>query len=142
MVRRMEWIHEDAPEWDEDKDAIVGGAPDGVFRLENYRKGGVIPGEWWRVEDRGSVVGYGWMDATWGDAQILLAVAPKQQGRGVGEFILEHLELEAAGHGLNYLYNVVAPSHPERESVSNWLRSRGFEPAHDDESLRRRVRTG
>ena len=82
------------------------------------------------------------MDATWGDAQILLAVAPKQQGRGVGEFILEHLELEAAGHGLNYLYNVVAPSHPERESVSNWLRSRGFEPAHDDESLRRRVRTG
>ena len=38
MVRRMEWIHEDAPEWDEDKDAIVGGAPDGVFRLENYRK--------------------------------------------------------------------------------------------------------
>jgi len=142
MVQRMEWIHEDAPEWDTDKDTIVGGTPDGVFRLENYRKGGVIPGEWWRVENRGAVVGYGWMDATWGDAQILLAVAPGQQKRGVGKFILEHLELEAAGRGLNYMYNVVAPSHPERQAVTDWLRSRGFEPSHDDESLRRRVRSG
>jgi hypothetical protein len=84
----FEWIHEDAPRWDDPKDAIVGGATEGVFDLGNYREGDVIPGEWWRVEEGGKVLGYGWMDATWGEAEILLAVDPAQQKRGVGGFIL------------------------------------------------------
>ena len=136
----FDWIHENAPEWDESKDAIIGGATEGVFQLDNYRLGGVIPGEWWRVELSGDVVGYGWMDATWGDAEILLAVDPGRRKKGVGSFILDRLELEAASRGLNYMYNVVGPKHPDRNAVTAWLASRGFEPSHDDESLRRRVR--
>ncbi len=135
----LEWIHENPPHWDENKDVIVGGAPQGIFDLTNYRVGEVIPGEWWRVEDDGSVLGFGWMDATWGDAEILLAVPPRTQKRGVGTFILDHLEREAAKRGLNYLYNVVNPTHPDREAITKWLVGRGFEPSHDDESLRRRV---
>ena len=137
----MQWVHERAPKWDEAKDTIVGGADEGIFHLDNYRVGDVIPGEWWHVEDAGKVVGFGWMDATWGDAEILLAVDPAARRRGVGRFILEQLEHEAAERGLNYLYNVVSPRHPDRDGVSAWLRARGFEPAHDDESLRRRVRS-
>lgn len=136
----FEWIHEDAPRWDGDKDRIVGGAPAGIFNLGNYRAGDVIPGEWWRVAESGATLGYGWMDANWGDAEILLAVDPAARGRGVGGFILDGLEREAARRGLNYLYNVVAETHPEREQVARWLTSHGFSPGHDGESLRRRVR--
>ena len=134
------WMHESPPHWDETKDAIIGGAPQGIFNLTNYRVGDVIPGDWWRVEDDGSVVGYGWMDANWGDAEILLAVEPQTQKRGIGTFILDHLEREAAKRGLNYLYNVVTPAHPDRDGISKWLGGRGFARSHDDESLRRRVR--
>ncbi len=135
-----EWIHEDTPQWDEDKESIIGGAPPGIFHLDNFKSGGIIPDEWWRVEQDGVVVGYGWMDATWGDAEILLAVDPARQGHGAGNFILEKLEREAARRGLNYMYNIVTATHPDRQGISAWLSARGFEPSHDDESLRRRVR--
>ena len=100
--------------------------------------GDLAPGEWFRVEDGGTVVGYGWMDCTWGDAEILLAVDPAARGRGVGTFILDRLEEEAASRGLNYLYNSVRPGHPERESVTRWLTARRFAPAGDG-LLKRRV---
>jgi N-acetylglutamate synthase-like GNAT family acetyltransferase len=58
----------------------------------------------------------------------------------VGTFILNQLEREAATRGLNYLYNVVATTHPDRDGTAKWLAKRGFEPSHDEESLRRRVR--
>ena len=54
-------MHESPPHWDKTKDAIIGGAPQGIFNLTNYRAGDVIPGDWWHVEDDGRVVGYGWM---------------------------------------------------------------------------------
>jgi GNAT superfamily N-acetyltransferase len=135
----LEWIHESPPRWDENKDAIVGGASEGIFDLTNYRAGDVIPGEWWRVEDSGSVVGFGWMDANWGDAEILLAVQAQARNRGVGRFILDQLDREAGKRGLNYLYNVIHPTHPDRDGIGKWLTGRGFERSHDDESLRRRV---
>ena len=135
----MKLIHESPPRWDENKDAIVGGAAEVIFDLTHYRAGDVIPGDWWRVEDEGSVLGFGWMDANWGDAEILLAVEPRTRKRGVGTFILDRLEREAAQRGLNYLYNVVHPTHPKRDGVTRWLMDRGFERSHDDESLRRRV---
>ena len=100
----------------------------------------MIPGDWWHVEEDGQVVGFGWMDANFGDAEVLLAVAPEAQSKGVGGFIVEQLAREAASHGLNYMYNVVNPQHPRREAVTAWLGKHGFEPSHDDESLRRRVR--
>ena len=85
------------------------------------------------------MLGYGWMDCTWGDAEILLAVRAENGGRGVGTFILDRLEEEAATRGVNYLYNVVRPTHPERENVTRWLQGRRFEPSHDDDRLMRRV---
>ena len=134
----LTWIAEDTPRWDADKQRIVAGTPEGTFDLRSIRPGDLAPGEWFRVEDGGNVVGYGWMDATWGDAEILLAVDPEARDRGVGTFILDHLAGEAAARGLNYLYNAVRPTHPEREAVTRWLTSRRFAPSGDG-LLKRRV---
>lgn len=134
----LEWIHESPPRWDRSKAALLGSAPDGVFELGAWRDGDLIPGEWWRVEEGGTVLGYGWMDCTWGDAEILLAVDPASRGRGVGSFILDRLEREAAARGLHYLYNVVRPEHPDRTAVTRWLVERSFTPASDG-LLKRRV---
>jgi GNAT superfamily N-acetyltransferase len=138
---KLEWVHENPPHWDEPKARIVGGAPRGTFaHVETYRPGDLLPGEWWRAEDGGSAAGYGWLDCTWGDAEILLAVDPDRQRGGVGTFILDRLEHEAASRGVNYMYNVVRTGHPDRAGVIAWLRRRGFAPAHDEERLQRRVR--
>lgn len=136
----FKWIAENPPQWDDAKQRIVGGAPAGIFEPADHASGELLPGDWWRVEDEQGVAGYGWMDCTWGDAEILLAVDPERRRAGVGSFILDQLEKEAAGHGLNYLYNVVRLSHPDRDGITAWLNARGFERSHDDESLRRRVK--
>lgn len=136
----MKWIAENPPHWDETKQQLIGGAPAGIFDFGAHQPGELIPGEWWRVEDDDGIAGYGWMDCTWGDAEILLAVAPGRQGAGVGSFILDQLEREAAGHGLNYLYNFVRPTHPDRAGITAWLGKRGFERSHDDDLLKRPVR--
>ena len=136
----FEWIHENPAHWDESKAKIIGGAPDGIFQLGEHRFGELVANEWWRVESDGAVVGYGWMDCTWGDAEILLAVAPDRRGAGVGTFILDQLENEAATRGLNYLYNVVRPTHPDRAGITAWLTKRRFARSHDDELLRRSVK--
>ena len=135
----LQWIHESPARWDPAKARIVGGVPAGVFALECPGEGELVPGDWWRVEAEGQVVGYGWLEHTWGDAEILLAVAPDRRGRGVGNFILEKLENEARTQGLNYLCNIVRPDHPEKVAVTRWLRERRFEEAEDG-YLRRRVK--
>ena len=135
-----EWIHENPAYWDAPKQSVVGGTDEGVFAPAEHTEGDLVPGDWWRVEDDGAVVGFGWMDLNWGDAEILLAVAPDARGKGVGTYILDRLEEEARARGLNYLYNVVRPSHPDREGITAWLNKRGFERSHDDETLRRSVR--
>jgi GNAT superfamily N-acetyltransferase len=136
----LEWIRENPSYWDPRKAEIIDKTPAGIFHFEDYQEGDILPGEWWRVEDGGSVLGYGWMDTTWGDAEILLVVAPDGQNRGVGTFILDQLEKEARVEGLNYLYNEVRATHPDPEGITNWLRHRRFEPSHDDRLLRRSVR--
>jgi GNAT superfamily N-acetyltransferase len=135
----LEWVRESAPVWDLDKARIVGGAPEGIFQLPVYEEGERLPGDWWRVEDGGVTVAYGWMDTAWGDAEMLLAVDPGHGGHGVGTFVLDQLEREAAGRGINYLYNVVRPTHPDHERVTAWLESRRFEGSTDG-ILRRRAR--
>ncbi|MGQ0734519.1 MAG: GNAT family N-acetyltransferase [Acidobacteriota bacterium] len=127
----FQWIREEAPRWDAPKTRIVGGAPPGVFDLPSYKLGDVLPGDWWRVEVNGEVAGYGWLDAVWGDAEVLLAVAPEQQDHGIGSFIIDSLQREAKARGLNYLSNVVRATHPERERVTAWLSSRGFKVFED-----------
>ena len=135
----LRWIHENPPRWDESKAVIVGGTPAGVFKPEPRELGGLIGGEWWRVEDDGAVVGYGWMDCTWGDAEILLAVAESSRKRGVGTFILDRLEQEAAERGVNYILNEVRATHPDRAGITNWLEQRRFARASDGRLMRRVV---
>jgi hypothetical protein len=57
---------------------------------------------------------------------------------GVGDFILEHLEDEAAARGLNYIYNVIPDTHPDGTWIRNWLSTRGFHEASRGQ-LRRQV---
>src|SRR3954462_12227770 len=136
--RALRWVHEDDPRWDADRERVFASVPGSVFRAEARRPGELLSSDWWRVERDGQVVGYGWLDDVWGDAEILLAVDEAQRGTGVGSFVLEHLEQEAAGRGLNYVLNVVRETHPERAAVSAWLAAHGFTPAEDGR-LRKQV---
>lgn len=138
----MEWIHESPSYWNDDKARIIGQAPSGVFdrRYRECRLGELMPGEWWRVEDGGKTIGYGWLDLNWGDGEILLATDPEQRGRGVGSFILQKLEGEARGRGLNYVYNTVRPTHPDREMLTRWLEKRGFAGSEDGSLFRAAAR--
>jgi N-acetylglutamate synthase-like GNAT family acetyltransferase len=133
----MDWIKEGTTRWDDEKERVVGDAPSGIFdrRYSELSKDDIVPGEWWRVEDDGKIVGYGWLDIVWGDAEILLATAPEARGRGVGSFILREIENVARQHGVNYLYNVVRPTHPDAARVTAWLEKRGF-TASEDGTLR------
>lgn len=134
----LRWIRETPAHWDANKARIVGGAPPGIFdtRYKSCKIGELVPGEWWRVEDDGSVVGYGWLDVVWGDAEILLATDPSAQRKGVGAFILDRLDEEARGRGLNYLYNLVRPTHPRAGELTAWLEKRGFSASEDGRLLR------
>jgi hypothetical protein len=60
-----------------------------------------------------------------------------EPGHGVGTFILER---EAARKGINYVYNTVRDTHPERDSVHDWLAVRGYQGGSSDTVLRKRVR--
>ena len=131
------WFREDTPVWDAAKRSILEGAPAGALELPHLRVGDLVPGEWFRVEDDGTTVGYGWMDCTWGDAEITLAVDPRRRGEGVGAFIVRQLEKEASSRGVNYLYNAVRPAHPDRIRVTRWLERNGFEPSGDGLHKRR-----
>ena len=134
----LTWSREDTPRWDADKQSIVGGAPAGALEIGRFAAGDLVPGEWFRVEEQGTTVGYGWMDCTWGDAEVLLAVDPERQRAGIGAFIVDRLGKEAAARGVNYLYNAVRPTHPEREAVTRWLLHHGFVESGDG-LLKRRV---
>ncbi len=129
----LEWIHETVAHWDADKARIVGGAQPGTLPsgITAHAEGDVLPDDWWRVEENGTCVGYGRMDVTWGDAEILLVVEPSAQGHGVGSFILEQLEQEARARGLNYLYNQVHPEHPAQDEITAWLQHRSFSQTED-----------
>jgi GNAT superfamily N-acetyltransferase len=131
----LQWIHETAPVWDETKRRLLESAP-WVFDPANYEEGNLLPGDWWRVEDGGKVVGYGWMDCTWGEAEVLLAVGSETRRRGIGTYILDRLEEEARRRGVNYIYNVVPSEHPEPDRLAAWLRGRRFADAERNRLIR------
>ena len=137
----LTWSRESPAHWNADKQRIVGDAPPGVFSVGPFTDDDVVPGDWWRVEDAGRTVGFGWMDLSWGDAEILLAVDPSSRAHGVGTFILDRLEDEAARQGINYLYNVVPVAHPDKEGLRLWLIRRSFIPSHAGGLLKRAVHT-
>lgn len=132
------WVHEPDPWWDPDRERVFATVPEGVFPSSTRMPGERLESDWWRVERDGRVVGYGWLDDVWGDAEILLAVEQDARGSGVGGFVLQQLEREAAARGLNYVVNVVRETHPQREQVTAWFLARGFRGT-DDGRLRKRV---
>lgn len=137
----MHWSHESVAYWNADKARIVGGAAEALPKhLAASDEGAVLPGDWWRVEQDGTTVGFGWMDVTWGDAEILLVVDPSAQSSGVGTFILEHLEAEARARGIHYLYNEVPAEHPARARLTHWLEQRAFRRTEDGALARAVVR--
>jgi hypothetical protein len=84
-VGDLSWIRDDTPVGNSDKARVIGGAPVGVFPLA-IRDDDHLPGEWWAVHDgTGHVVGYGRLDTSRdGYGDVLLAVAPDRQQRGIG----------------------------------------------------------
>ncbi len=136
------WVDDPDPRWDADRARVFGTIPDGVFPAVPRTEGQRLTGDWWAVVDSGSdparVVGYGWLDDVWGDAEILLAVQADVRGTGAGSFALSHLEGEASARGLNYVVNVVRDTHPDRAQVTAWLLAHGFGEAEDGR-LRKRV---
>lgn len=136
----MDWISEPDPTWDADKAAAFSPSGPALHGLGDPAPGTPLGDAWWRAEDDGEVRGYGRLDDTWGDAEVLVVVAPEHRGAGVGSFVMEHLEQEAAARSLNYVYNVVPIAHPDPEPVRDWLASRGFSPSESGE-LRKRVTT-
>ena len=136
----LHWAKEDSPRWDADKQRLFGPAELAATGLTPPPPGAPVADEWWHVADAaGTVVGYGWLDSEWGDAEVTFLVAPGQRGTGVGEFIVDHLEGEAAGRGLNYISIVNPPSHPSADGVRGGRPRRGFVPGTGD--LRRQVRS-
>jgi GNAT superfamily N-acetyltransferase len=134
----VRWVRETPARWDADKARVLGGMAPELFGFGSPADGDPLADEWWRVEDGDRVIGYGRLDDTWGDAEILVLVEPQRRACGVGAFILEHLEREASARHLNYVYNVVPRGHPDPETVTSWLTAHGFEPTAAGE-LRKRV---
>lgn len=135
---QLSWVYEEDPRWDDDRRRVFATVPAGVFASASRVRGERLGSDWWRVERDGRVVGYGWLDDVWGDAEILLAVEGGARDSGVGSFALRHLEDEAAARGLNYVVNVVRETHPQREQVTGWFLAHGF-AGTDDGRLRKRV---
>ena len=137
-----EWIHESPAHWDRDKARIIGGAAPGIFdpRLSDRPLGSLLPGDWWRVEESGEIVGYGFMDLIWGDAEVLLVVDPAARGGGIGSWIMDRLEHEAFARGVRYLYNQIRATHPDRDGIQRWLEGRRFTASGDGRLLRAVVR--
>lgn len=134
------WTKEDAPRWDANKQRLFGADELAAVGLDKPGAGAALADEWWRVTDGdGAVVGYGWLDSEWGDAEITFLVGADNRGGRVGAFILDRLEAEAAKRGLNYIYNVVPAGHPDRAWMAHWLTLHGFFPSASGE-LRRQVR--
>jgi N-acetylglutamate synthase-like GNAT family acetyltransferase len=134
----LTWVYESDPRWDADRQRVFATVPEGVFRTVTRQPGERLSSDWWRVERGSRVVGYGWLDDVWGDAEILLAVEEEARGSGVGAFALGRLEEAAAARGLNYVVNVVRDTHPEREAVTAWFGQHGF-AATEDGRLRKQV---
>jgi ribosomal protein S18 acetylase RimI-like enzyme len=131
-------VPESPARWDADKQRIIAGAPRGVFdsRYSQRKSGDLLPGDWFRAEKNGAVVGYGWLDVVWGDAEILLATDGSAQRSGVGTLLLDRLEDEAKARGLSYLYNVIRPTHPKASELARWLEKRGFTAGEDGRLVR------
>ena len=135
---QLRWVKDDDARWDADRERVFSTLGTDVFPELARHTGDRLPSDWWRVESDDGVVGYGWLDDVWGDAEILLAIEEPARGTGAGAFALARLEGEAAARGLNYVVNVVRDTHPDRDAVTGWFLAHGF-TGTDDGRLRKQV---
>ena len=139
MSDQWEWVRESPASWDEQKAAVLDGLEPALFGLGTPAPGDALGDEWWRVQDGdGQVLGYGRLDDTWGDAEVLVLVSPRHRRSGVGRFAMSRLEHEAGRRRLNYIYNVIPQRHPAPEPVAEWLAAQGFVP-NDVGELRKQI---
>lgn len=134
----LNWVREQTPRWDEHRREVFGADTPQVFGLGTPAAGDILADEWWRVDDGDETVGYGRLDSQWGNAEVLIAVAPARRGTGIARFILQQLEAEARERGLNYLYNTVKAENPDQRGVAAWLTRQGFQDSGTGE-LRKQV---
>ena len=127
----MDWVREVPARWDKTKADVLGDLPPELFGLGRPTEGDALADEWWRVEDAGEVLGYGRLDDTWGDAEILMLVAPERRANGIGSFILSRLEAEAAARA-RQLHLQRDPAAPPRPGVGDRLPHRARVRAHRD----------
>ena len=149
----LHWTKEDTPRWDAAKQRLFGPEELAATGMVAPGPGSPIADEWWHVtaDDGGSSPPASserrrsrrrdardhrerHRDEDFTDNEL----GRDRRGAGVGGFIVDRLEEEAAGRGLNYIYNVVPPTHPDPSWMTRWLSSHGFAPGHGD--LRRQVR--
>ena len=135
------WVREEAPVWDAVKAAAFSPVGPEAHGLGTPADGEALGDSWWRVEEDGVAVGFGRFDDAWGDAEVLVVVAPEHRRSGAGTFAMRCLEDEAAARSVNYVYNVVPLGHPDAEGVTAWLVAQGFTDAGDGE-LRKKVTDG
>src|ERR1700733_7160835 len=96
----LHWSKEDTPRWDTGKQRMFGPAELAAVGFSAPAPGEPMANEWWRVsDDDGTVLGYGWLDSEWGDAEITFLVDPARRGGGGGAFIVSQLGAEAAPRG-------------------------------------------
>lgn len=127
------WHREEPATWDAAKQAAFGALSPRLFGLGAPAEGDALADEWWRAEEDGAVVGYGRLDESWGDAEVLMIVHPDHRRRGVGRYVLDRLEEEASARHLNYVYNVVPLTLDDRDDVAAWLVAQGFAEKADGE---------
>src|SRR5260370_5607005 len=107
------WTKESRPRWDADKQAAFDTVALASVGMKAPTSDTAIADEWWRVaDDVGNLIGYGWLDSGWGDAQIAFFVTPRARGNGAGGVILNRLRAGAAARGLDYIFNLLPAGHP------------------------------
>lgn len=122
----LTWTPDSSPRWDAHRRRVVGAWPASFPELTKAHDGAPLPGRWWAAERDGVPVGFGWMDVTWGDAEVWVAVSPEARREGIGSFIMDHLVQEARRQGLRYVYNRIPPKHAEPSKLVSWLERRSF----------------
>ena len=140
---RLRWVKDDDPRWDADRERVFATVPDGVFRPScPAAAASGCPATGGGSEAGRRVVGYGWLDDVWGDAEILLAVEDGARGTGAGAFALARLE-DGGGRARTELRGQRGPRHPSRPRRSHRAGSwrRGF-AGTDDGRLRKQVGDG
>ncbi len=114
----LHWTKEDTPRWDAAKQRLFGPEELAATGMAAPGPGSPIADEWRHVTgDDGEVAGYGWLDSEWGDAEVTFLVGRDRRGTGIGGFIVDRLEEEAAGRGCQLLpleYAVECMSELER----------------------------